>query len=194
MRAIIAAVLLLLQVLPASALLTAPGAAVTVTFNDGGRRAPLSRGFVIAEGIVALPTSAVRSRSAGQKLEVTTAEGKTLPVDGTLAVSDDAGVALVRVEGALPPPIPRAKGLPPVGAKVTAATAGGLLQGTIARAIGGDFRILLVLSSTPRDDGSPVMNEEGELVGMLVTDEKGGRRAASAVPLAVLEALLPTAR
>lgn len=194
MRHVIIAALVLFQALPASALLSAPGAAVTVTFNDGGKRTAVSRGFVIARGIVAIPVSAAKSRSTGQTVEVTTAEGKTLPVDGTVAVSDDAGVALVRVEGTLPPPIPRAQRLPPVGGKVTAATGAGLVQGEIARAYGGEFRILLVLSSTPRDDGSPVMNDQGELIGMLMTEKRGGQSAATAIPLAVLEALLPAVR
>lgn len=194
MRLAMAIVLLLLQVFPASALLSAPEGAVTVIFNDHGRRTPLSRGFVAAEGMVALPIAAIRSTSAGQRLEVATAAGRTLPVDGTVAVSDDAGIGLVRVDGTLPPPIPRAKRLPPVGGKVTASTADGLVQGEIARAYGGEFRILLVLSSAPRDDGSPVMNEQGELIGMLMTEKKGGQTAATAIPLAVLEALLPTGR
>jgi len=38
------------------------------------------------------------------------------------------------------------------------------------------------------------MNEQGELIGMLMTEEKGGRTAAAAIPLAVLEALLPAGR
>ena len=153
-------------------------------------------GIVVTNAHVVQPATAIRLQAKGTK---------SLYATSVLVSDKKADLALIRVKASLPPEIPLAQSNPKPGAEVLVigsplGLAGSVSAGIVA-AIRDDLdpkfgfepnetRIQMTAPISGGSSGSPVLNAEGEVVGIAVSTLRGGDALHFAVPISRLHELM----
>lgn len=168
------------------------GRAITVRVrNVGCDRVGTGSGVVLGPDVIATNRHVVEG---AQRLEVTTWDGQTFPVE-VVTVASEADLALARVTGLdTPGAVPAARAALagdrvfaigyPGGRSIT--TTSGLIEGEVGRSEAAVLRFTAEVR--PGNSGGPLLNRRGELVGVVYAVELLSGRGL-AVPAAELAAL-----
>ena len=159
-------------------------------------------GFVIGEGLIATCEHVLEGMVSGTAESVF--DEKKYPVTAVLAVSEKHDLAIVQVEGFTAPPLPLGDSdTVTIGEAVYVAGNPKKLKGIFSEgAISGiraegnelvkDKIFQMTAPISPGSSGGPVINRNGETIGIAGGDELGAQNLNFAIPVNHLKALLKT--
>ena len=159
-------------------------------------------GFVIGEGLIATCEHVLEGMVSGTAESVF--DEKKYPITAILAVSEKHDLAIVQVEGFTAPPLPLGDSdTVTIGEAVYVAGNPKKLKGIFSEgAISGiraegnelvkDKIFQMTAPISPGSSGGPVINRNGETIGIAGGDELGAQNLNFAIPVNHLKALLKT--
>lgn len=176
-------------------------------FDASGREVASGTGFLVKPGIVATNHHVV---SPAHRVEVTLSDGKTAGADGVIAEDGDADLALLRVPGltARPLRLAASDAVEPGDRVVVLGNplglAGTVSEGIVAalrpEGLGPEVRgfettplIQITAPISPGSSGSPVLDTQGRVIGVAVSQFLFGQNLNFAVPSNTLSLLLANA-
>lgn len=170
-------------------------ATVTVTsYAEDGQKLQEATGFFLAPDQVV--TSAI-SLPFAWRIELHTAHGEKLAVDGVLAADVDKGVAVVSVHRpqSVPPILPLSVRTPDDGEHVATVSGASTLEGTASDGIVSAVRdqepfgqaIQFTAPTSRSSHGAPLVDTEGNVIGVVVASAQRGQNINFAVPAAVVK-------
>ncbi len=166
-----------------------PSAVAVETFDSKGNTLARGSGFFIAADRV-ITNRHVIDRAA--RTEIHLLDGKKFPVRGVLAVDGEGDLALLQVDvpRALAVPLPIARGVPQEGESIVVVGNPFGLEGSVSngivsavREIAGYGKIIQITASiSPGSSGSPVVNMNGQVIGVATLQAAEGQNLNFAVP------------
>lgn len=166
-----------------------PSVVTIVTFDRHGRRLKLGTGFFLARGVVA---STRHVLEGGQRAEIRMSDGREVPIRGMLAEEQNSDLILIEVDGAQvdTPPLTVVSHLPVPGEKVIVLGSPLGLEQTLSDGIVSAIRdlpnigrvIQITAPISTGSSGSPVVNLNGEVIGIATMQMEEGQNLNFAVP------------
>ncbi len=173
-----------------------PSVVVLVTEDEAGRQLTLGSGFFVGEGVIAAGLHLLDGARGGYYKHI--GYKKRFPIEGIVGIDRANDLVLLSVPGA------RARALP-LGDSARIASGdtvyvvgnpggleGSLSQGIVSgiRAVGERTILQITAPLAPGSSGSPVLNVDGEVIGMANATAGTGQNLNFAVPANYLQALL----
>ena len=166
-----------------------PSAVAIETFDSRGNTLARGSGFFIAADRV-ITNRHVIERAA--RSEIHLLDGKKFPVRGVLAVDGEGDLALLQVDvpRSLAVPLPIARAVPQEGESIVVVGNPFGLEGSVSngivsavREISGYGKIIQITASiSPGSSGSPVVNMNGQVIGVATLQAAEGQNLNFAVP------------
>ncbi len=173
----------------------APSVVLLVMEDSNGQPLTMGSGFAIKDGIVATNLHVIEGAARGYaKLPD---KKEKLNVMGVVASDAVRDIVLLAVEDLKAPPLPLGDSKQiVVGDEVYAVGNPRGLEGTFSagiisgiRKIGEDSLLQITTPISPGSSGGPVVNKNGEVVGVAVATFKGGQNLNFAIPSAYVSSL-----
>lgn len=166
-----------------------PSAVAIETFDAHGEKLSRGSGFFIASDRVVTNRHVI---DGAHRAEVHSSTGKIYPVKGVLAVDAEGDIALLKVEA--PPnqvrPLPLDRTSPQEGESVVVIGNPFGLEGSVTNGIVSAVRdiptfgriIQITAPISPGSSGSPVVNMQGQVIGVATLQITGGQSVNFAIP------------
>jgi S1-C subfamily serine protease len=172
-----------------------PSVVLVVMQDDHGQTTALGSGFVLRDGQV-VTNRHVIAGAVGGFVRLVDRSAK-FEIAGTVAVDDAHDLAVVAATGLKAPSLPLGDSNQiAVGDEVYAIGNPRGLEGTFSqgivsaiRRVGGDTIIQMTAPISPGSSGGPILNGNGEVVGIAVATFTGGQNLNLAIPVSYLTAL-----
>lgn len=166
-----------------------PSAVAIETFDSKSNTLARGSGFFVAPDRVITNRHVIERAS---RVEIHLADGKKFPVRGVLAVDGEGDLALLQVDvpRALAVPLPIARSVPQEGESIVVVGNPFGLEGSVSngivsavREISGYGKIIQITASiSPGSSGSPVVNMNGQVIGVATLQAAEGQNLNFAVP------------
>ena len=176
---------------------TFPSVVILVMQDSHGQPTSLGSGFFVKEDVIATNLHVIKGAQSGYVKIV----GKKPKYDiaGFVAVDRRSDLVLLKVQKVKAPTLVLADGNNvAVGDEVYAVGNPQGLEGTFSkgivssmRKVGEDSLLQITAPISPGSSGGPLLNAEGEVVGVTVATFKGGQNLNFAIPISYLSRLLP---
>lgn len=166
-----------------------PSAVAIETFGARGERISRGSGFFIAAGQVITNRHVIEN---AVRVDVHLASGAVFAVKGVLAVDGEGDLAMLSVDvpGSVGIPLPMDRAIPREGESIVVIGNPFGLEGSVSngivsavREIPGYGRIIQITAPiSPGSSGSPVVNMEGQVIGVATLQASEGQSLNFAVP------------
>ena len=166
-----------------------PSAVAIETYDARGEKLSRGSGFFIDVDRVVTNRHVIEG---AHRAEVHTSAGATFPVKGVLAVDAEGDIALLKVDAppALIRPLPLDRTSPQEGESVVVIGNPFGLEGSVTNGIVSAVRdiptfgriIQITAPISPGSSGSPVVNMQGQVVGVATLQVTGGQSVNFAIP------------
>src|SRR6266567_2615684 len=172
---------------------------VQVTAYEPSQRSPsrLGSGFFISgDGLVATNLHVI---AGAERATVTLASGETLDVLGYVAVQARTDVVVLRVDRAGTPGLPlgNSDSVPPGAALIAIGSPEGF-QNSVSSGVSSGLRLIDGVAwlqhsapTSPGSSGGPLLNSQGQVVGLTTLSQRTGQNLNFAAPVNALRSLLP---
>lgn len=173
------------------------GSTVLLVMEDAsGQPLKIGSGFIVRKGIIASNLHVVEGAANGYVKLV--GKRKKYDIEGISAVDSQRDLVLLKVAGSLSPALSVGNSEDTqVGESVYAVGNPQGLEGTFSqgivssiRNIDGDKLLQITAPISPGSSGGPVLNENGDVIGVSVATFKGGQNLNFAIPSIYLKNLL----
>ncbi len=166
-----------------------PSAVAIETFDAKGEKLSRGSGFFIDADRVVTNRHVIE---AAYRAEVHSSTGSTYPVKGVLAVDAEGDIAILKVE--IPPnqvqPLPLDRTSPQEGESIVVIGNPFGLEGSVSNGIVSAVRdiptfgriIQITAPISPGSSGSPVVNMQGQVIGVATLQITGGQSVNFAIP------------
>jgi tetratricopeptide (TPR) repeat protein len=166
-----------------------PSAVAIETFDGKGEKLSRGSGFFIDTDRVVTNRHVIEGAA---RAEVHSSTGKVFPVKGVVAVDAEGDIALLKVEapGNQIPPLPLDRTSPQEGESVVVIGNPFGLEGSVTNGIVSAVRdiptfgriIQITAPISPGSSGSPVVNMQGQVIGVATLQITGGQSINFAIP------------
>jgi S1-C subfamily serine protease len=175
---------------------TFPSVVLLVMQDANGQPLSLGSGFFVADGVIVTNLHVVRGSASGQVKVV--GQTRTYAVSELVGIDANQDIVLLEVSGAKAPPLKLSQGTDlAVGDVVYAVGNPEGLEGTFSQGIVSGFRgsgadrlLQITAPISPGSSGGPIINSQGEVVGVAVATYKQGQNLNFAVPVSSVATLL----
>jgi S1-C subfamily serine protease len=172
-----------------------PSVVLVVMQDDHGQTTSLGSGFVLRDGQVVTNRHVIAGAVSGFVRLVD--KSTKFEIAGTVAVDDAHDLAVVAATGLKAPSLPLGDSDQiAVGDEVYAVGNPRGLEGTFSqgivsaiRRVGGDTILQITAPISPGSSGGPILNSNGEVIGIAVATFTGGQNLNLAIPVSRLTAL-----
>lgn len=165
--------------------------------DSSGQPFSLGSGFFVSDQLVATNAHVIEGASGGTAKLVGSAN--RMKIIGTVGIDRRADIAILKVDGQAPPLKLKSENNSVIGDKVYVVGNPLGLEGTFSdgiisglRRIGSDSVIQMTAPISPGSSGGPVMNTDGEVIGVSVAAFTSGQNLNLAIPAAYVKSLLAT--
>lgn len=173
-----------------------PSVVLLVMQDENGQPVSLGSGFFVGNGVIVTNLHVVRGASSGKVKLV--GQTSTYAISGVIGVNANADIVLLEVPGAKAPALELSQGTDlAVGDVVYAVGNPEGLEGTFSQGIVSGFRgsgperlLQITAPISPGSSGGPIINSQGEVVGVAVATFKEGQNLNFAVPASYVISLL----
>jgi len=175
---------------------TFPSVVMIVTKDRSEQLLSLGSGFFVREDIVATNRHVMEGAVTGYAKIV--GKEQKYPIAGYVAIDDRLDLILLKIENAIAPSLSLGKSAGiAVGDEVFVVGNPQGLEGTFSkgiisaiRAFKDDYLLQITAPISPGSSGGPVLNTQGEVIGVSVATFKGGQNLNFAIPSSSLQPLL----
>ena len=172
-----------------------PGTVLIATEDKNGQYQSLGTGFLVSPNVIATNFHVIENSHSGYVKFVN--KDKVYEIDGVVGYSSEYDLALIKIEDNSGTPLTLKSPAVDIGQKIFAIGNPLGLEGTISDGIVSGLRdlegfSLLQISApiSPGSSGGPVVNENGEVVGVATLTYIEGQNLNFAVPIKYLKELL----
>jgi hypothetical protein len=177
---------------------TFPSVVMLIMRDHNGQPLSLGSGFFIRDDVVATNFHVIEGASAGTARIVN--QKTPLEIEGLVAGDRQTDIALLKLSGATGKPLALGNGEVEVGEQVYAVGNPEGLEGTFSegivsgrRRVGTDSLIQITAPISPGSSGGPVLDTQGNVVGVAAATLTNGQNLNFAVPVSYVKALMNTA-
>lgn len=174
---------------------TFPSVVMLIMEDRNGQPLSLGSGFFVREDVVATNFHVIAGASAGYARIIN--QKTRFEIAGTVGSDRQADIALLKLSGARANPLPLSGGNVEVGDEIYAVGNPQGLEGTFSegivsgiREVGTDRLIQITAPISPGSSGGPVLDTQGNVVGVAAATLANGQNLNFAIPVSYLRKIL----